>query len=159
MDCKNLYFFSRVSLVVMNDPIVRSTGTGTRLCELDCQNDDEERVRITAWREYADQLAESVKKGNVREFKVFALQFFAFSWSSSLVSQRRSSGTRASHTVPFHTLFTSATAATSPLLMTTIVLPECRLLLWRTSRRTSSSCETTSSTLAFAFAVSCRSDL
>ncbi|KAH7701949.1 hypothetical protein AAVH_30912 [Aphelenchoides avenae] len=58
----------RVSLVVMNDPIVRSTGTGTRLCELDCQNDDEERVRITAWREYADQLAESVKKGNLVQF-------------------------------------------------------------------------------------------
>lgn len=51
----------------MNDPIARSTTTGTRVCEIDCQNDDEERVRITAWRENADQLAEQIKKGNVSQ--------------------------------------------------------------------------------------------
>lgn len=59
------WFCRRVSLAVMNDPIARSTNTGTRVCELDCQNDDEERVRITVWREHADLLADKIKKGDV----------------------------------------------------------------------------------------------
>ncbi|KAH7713338.1 hypothetical protein AAVH_19341 [Aphelenchoides avenae] len=61
----------RVSLVVMNDPIARPTNTGTRVCELECQNDDEERVQITAWREHADRPADNVKNGN----KVYNVRF------------------------------------------------------------------------------------
>lgn len=52
----------------MNDPIARSTGTGTRVCELDCENDDEERVRISVWRDHADRLADAIKKGDVSQF-------------------------------------------------------------------------------------------
>lgn len=51
--------------MVKNDPVARSTTTGTRVCELDCENDDEERVRISVWREHADKLAEIIKSGDV----------------------------------------------------------------------------------------------
>lgn len=50
---------------MVNDPKLVETKTGTHKMELDCHNDDEEGVRVLAWRQDADELCEQLRKGDV----------------------------------------------------------------------------------------------
>lgn len=53
---------------MVNDPKLVKTKTGTHKMELDCHNDDEEGVRVLAWRQDADELCEQLRKGDVSLF-------------------------------------------------------------------------------------------
>lgn len=52
--------------MVVSQPSVTETKSGKHKLELDCQNDEEEGVRIIAWAEDADELSRELHQGDVR---------------------------------------------------------------------------------------------